>query len=71
MGGPNFDELVAIDRLHSLEWFWVRTLWEINNQPIAWTCFMLIVLGLFLGAATLIVYSTSPRKIAEANDPPP
>jgi hypothetical protein len=69
MDRPNFVQLEAIDKLHGLEWFWVRTLWdwEVKNQPIVWSCFMLIVLSLFLSAAVLIVYLTRPRKTAEAN----
>jgi len=65
MEGVNFDELAAIDRLHGLEWFWVRTLWEIKNQPVAWSMFMLIVLGLIVGVAVVIVHLTSPRNATE------
>ena len=59
---PAKEALDAVDRLHGMEWFWKRTLWEIKYQPVSWAVCTLIVLGLFLAAAVLIVYWTSPRK---------
>jgi len=60
------EALEAVDRLHGMEWFWKRTLWEIKYEPVDWAVCTLIVLGLFLAAAVLIVYWTCPRKTTEA-----
>ncbi len=48
--------------LKALQWFWERTLWEIENQPVAWTCFMLIVALLVGFVACLIVFATHWRR---------
>jgi hypothetical protein len=61
---PGFDptELEAIDRLHGLHWFWVRTLWEIKHQPLTWACYVLIVFALLAGIAWLFVYVAGRRQ---------
>ena len=69
MQGIDQAELEAIDRLHGLHWFWVRTLWEIKHQPVEWVCFVLIVFALFAVVAWLFVYVTSRRRTASGSAP--
>jgi hypothetical protein len=50
------------------QWFWERTLWEIENQPVLWGCFVTVVVALFAGAAMLIVFATGIRRRSKEAD---
>ena len=59
------EALNAVEQLHGMKWFWKRTLWEIQYQPLAWCLFMLIVFALLVIVAYAIVYLTSRRWTKE------
>jgi hypothetical protein len=58
-------DLDAVERLHGMEWFWKRTLWEIQYQPIAWSVFMLLAVASLALVAYVIVYLTYRRRANE------
>ena len=51
--------------LKALQWFWERTLWEIQHQPVVWACFVFIIFLLVAGVACLIVWATGRRPAEE------
>ena len=67
MRGNGDIDLEAVERLQGVEWFWMRTLWEIRYQPVMWACCVLLGLALLAVVVWLIVYVTGQRRPDASN----